>query len=107
MAHSDILALPSRSEGLPVVGVQALAMGLALVLSEAGGNVELVQPGLNGHLFPAGNLDALTESLNTLLVSSAVLRAAQAKSRQLAHAFDLENIVQQYETLFQSVIHKP
>ena len=36
--ESDILVLPSRSEGLSVVGVQALGLGLALVLSDVGGN---------------------------------------------------------------------
>ncbi len=104
MAVSDLLALPSRSEGLPVVGVQGLAMGLALVLSDAGGNVELVQPGENGHLFPAGDLDALTESLESLLASPSAIQSAQAKSRELAKAFDLDVIVEKYETVFKEVI---
>ena len=41
-AKSDILLLPSLSEGFPVVGVQAMGMGLALVLSQIGGCVDLV-----------------------------------------------------------------
>ncbi len=106
MAQSDLLALPSRSEGLPVVGVQGLAMGLALVLSDAGGNVELVQPGSNGCLFPAGDLDALTESLKNLLASPSAIQSAQAKSREMAKAFDLDVIVEKYETVFQEVIGK-
>lgn len=106
MAVSDLLALPSRSEGLPVVGVQGLAMGLALVLSDAGGNVELVQPGGNGCLFPAGDLDALTESLQSLLASPSAIQSAQAKSRAMAKAFDLGVIVEKYETVFQEVIGK-
>lgn len=104
MAQSDVLVLPSRSEGLPVVGVQALAMGLALVLSHAGGNVELVQPGQNGHLFPPGDLNALTESLHRLLTSPSAIQSAQAKSREMAKAFDLGVIVEEYETMFQAVI---
>ncbi|GAB4489207.1 MAG: hypothetical protein Fur0016_21290 [Anaerolineales bacterium] len=107
MARSDILALPSRAEGLPVVGVQALAMGLALVLSEVGGNVELVQPGQNGHLFPAGDLNALTESLRNLLTSPTAIQSAQAKSREMAKAFDLNVIVEKYETIFQKLIRNP
>jgi glycosyltransferase involved in cell wall biosynthesis len=107
MAASDILALPSRAEGLSVVGVQGLAMGLALVLSEVGGNVELVRPGENGFLFPPGDLDALTESLKTLLSSPSAIESAQAKSREMAQAFDLETIVSQYEALFRSVIRNP
>lgn len=103
MAESDLLALPSRSEGLSVVGVQGLAMGLALVLSEAGGNVELVRPGKNGALFPPGDLPALTLALKSLLSSPTRLKEAQQESRALAQAFDLETVVSQYEALFQSI----
>ena len=99
-ARSDILVLPSRSEGLSVVGVQALGMGLALVLSDAGGNRELVRDGENGFLFPTGDMDALTASLQKLLEDPVVLQSAQQKSRDLAHAFDLETIVARYETIF-------
>ena len=53
-AHSDILVMPSRSEGLSVVGVQSLGMGLAMVLSDVGGNSDLVRHGENGFLFPSG-----------------------------------------------------
>ena len=47
---SDILFMPSRSEGLPVVGVQALAKGLAIVASRVGGFVDLVDDDKNGYL---------------------------------------------------------
>jgi L-malate glycosyltransferase len=104
MAQSDILVLPSRSEGLSVVGVQGLAMGLALVLSDAGGNVELVKPGENGCLFSTGDLDALTESLKSLLASPSAIESAQRKSRAMAQAFDLEAIVIQYEAVFKNLI---
>ncbi len=97
--QSDILVLPSRVEGLSVVGVQALGMGLALVLSDAGGNRELVREGENGFLFAAGDLDALALSLGRLLEDPTMLQSAQLKSRELAKKFDLEAIVGQYEKL--------
>ena len=102
-AQSDILVLPSRSEGLSVVGVQALGMGLALVLSDVGGNRELVRDGENGFLFPSGDIVTLTATLKRLLEDLAMLQSAQQKSRELAQAFDLETIVGQYESLFESI----
>ena len=102
-ARSDILVLPSRSEGLSVVGVQALGMGLALVLSDAGGNSELVQDGQNGFLFPVGNVEALVSALQQLLVSPSMLQSAQQESLKLAKKFDLETIVGQYEGLLSSI----
>ena len=102
-ARSDILILPSRSEGLSVVGVQALGMGLAMVLSDAGGNLELVRDGENGFLFPVGDLNALTDRLKKLLESPSVLQSAQEKSRAMAKKFDLATIIDQYESLFEIV----
>ncbi|GAB4483808.1 MAG: glycosyltransferase [Anaerolineales bacterium] len=102
-SRSDILALPSRAEGLSVVGVQALAMGLALVLGAAGGNLELVEDGQNGFLFPPGDVDALTAALRRLLADSAALQSAQSHSLTLAQKFDLNAIVAQYEALLSVV----
>jgi glycosyltransferase involved in cell wall biosynthesis len=106
-AHSDILVLPSRSEGLSVVGVQALGMGLALVLSDAGGNRELVRDAENGFLFPIGDVDTLAASLQKLLENPSMLQSTQQKSRELAKKFDLETIVGQYERLFKTVCLTP
>lgn len=101
-SRSDILVLPSRSEGLSVVAVQALAMGLAMLLSDAGGNLELVHEGVNGSIFPAGDVDALTGRLKLFIENPSMLQSAQAKSREMARKFDLSTIVSQYETLFSS-----
>jgi glycosyltransferase involved in cell wall biosynthesis len=105
-AASDILVLPSRSEGLSVVGVQGLAMGLALILSEAGGNPELVKPGENGFLFQPGDVDALTAALESLLTSPEKMAAFQARSRAMAEAFDLEEIVSQYEKTLEAAAER-
>jgi L-malate glycosyltransferase len=102
-AASDILVLPSRSEGLSVVGVQGLAMGLALVLSEAGGNPELVLANENGFLVPAGDVAALTSTLKSLLSAPQKIAAFQARSREMAQAFELGKIVAQYEQVFREI----
>jgi len=99
-ARSDLLVLPSRSEGLSVVGVQALGMGLAMLLSDAGGNLELVRDGENGFLFPVGDVAALTDRLKRLIENPSMLQSAQAKSREMAKKFDLAAIISQYELIF-------
>ncbi len=102
-ARSDILVMPSRSEGLSVVGVQSLGMGLALVLSDVGANSDLVRDGQNGFLFRSGDRNALTTALKRLLEDPAMLQSAQQKSRELAQAFDLGAVIGQYEMIFKSV----
>ncbi|MHC1783124.1 MAG: glycosyltransferase [Anaerolineaceae bacterium] len=98
-SKSDILFMPSLSEGLPVVGVQALSMGLALVLSRVGGCVDLVQDGINGALLEPSDEAGFGRSLRHLLGNPAALLAARLASRDLAGKFEINTIVSQYEKM--------
>ncbi len=105
-ARSDILFMPSKSEGLPVVGVQALACGLALVVSRAGGFVDLVESGRNGALHNWDAADDMTASLRALLSDRAALESARTQSLQIAQRFDIEQVVDAYEKLFAELYAK-
>lgn len=60
----DVYIQPSLVEGLPRSVVEALAQGLPVILSEAGGHPELVH---REFLFPPGNSKALTDRIVSLL----------------------------------------
>ncbi|RJP48020.1 MAG: glycosyltransferase family 4 protein [Anaerolineaceae bacterium] len=102
-ARSDILFMPSRAEGLPVVGVQALASGLALIVGRTGGFADLVSDGENGFLHDADDADGLASSLHSLLSDPAALLSARQKSLALARTFDIEHIVDEYEKILLSI----
>lgn len=104
--NSDILFLPSLSEGLPLVGVQALAMGLAMVVSDAGGNVDVVQPGINGVLHAPEDAAGFEQSLRMLLTDSEKLLRFRLASREFAKKFDNAAITEQYERVFCQVFHR-
>lgn len=62
--NSDVLVQASHFEPWAVVLNEAAAGGLAIVSSNiVGAAAELVREGVNGHLFPAKNVDALTDAL--------------------------------------------
>ena len=67
--ESRLLVLPSFSEGLPVVIQEALALGRPVISTYVGGIPELVEPGVNGWLVPAGSLDALCAAMREALVT--------------------------------------
>jgi glycosyltransferase involved in cell wall biosynthesis len=102
--------MPSRVEGLPVVGVQATAMGLALVLSRAGGNVDLVDGAAaeaatqNGFLVDLAHPQGFAEALRTLLSSPEKLLACRKGSRKVAEKFDLRGVVESYDQIFTRVV---
>ena len=61
------LVLPSFNEGLPVVIMEAFAMGRPVVSTYIAGIPELVESGKSGWLVPAGSLDRLTTALREVL----------------------------------------
>ena len=102
---SDILFMPSLSEGLPVIGVQALAKGLALVVSKVGGFVELVDEGQNGFLVVVHHPTGFSIALRQLLSHQSDLRYFRETSLQRAVNFDVNRIVEQYEDIFKELLH--
>jgi colanic acid/amylovoran biosynthesis glycosyltransferase len=61
------MVLPSFAEGLPVVIMEALALGRPVITTYIAGIPELVEPGVSGWLVPAGSITALTGALRAVL----------------------------------------
>jgi teichuronic acid biosynthesis glycosyltransferase TuaC len=66
---SDVLTLPSWSEGYPNVVVESVACGRPVVATDVGGTREILRDG-NGVLVPARNVDALCRGLQEALTKS-------------------------------------
>lgn len=67
MKNCYCLVLPSLSEGLGRVLMEAMALGKPVIASNVGGIPDLVQDGKNGFLFKSGNSGQLAEKLKILL----------------------------------------
>jgi glycosyltransferase involved in cell wall biosynthesis len=96
---SDILFMPSLSEGLPVTGVQALAKGLAIVASKIGGFADIVDEGENGYLVELSHISEFSGVLRQLLLDQTCLERFRNASLEKASNFDIARIVGQYEKI--------
>ena len=67
LLDSAMLILPSFAEGLPVVIMEAMALGRPVVTTYIAGIPELVIPGENGWLIPAGSLESLVSTMRQAL----------------------------------------
>ncbi|MBI5951802.1 MAG: glycosyltransferase family 4 protein [Chloroflexi bacterium] len=103
-SRSDILFMPSLSEGLPVVGVQALATGLAIVASDIGGFLDLVDRESNGYLIDAHDVPAFANALRGLISNPEKLLRFREASVEKASDFDIQKIVDQYQSILQDVL---
>jgi len=63
------MVLPSFAEGLPVVLMEALALGRPVISTYIAGIPELVRPGECGWLVPSGDVDALTAAMREVLAT--------------------------------------
>jgi glycosyltransferase involved in cell wall biosynthesis len=63
------VAIPSRChENQPMIALEAMACGVPVVASHLGGLPELIDPGVDGHVVPPNDVEALAGSLEGLLV---------------------------------------
>ncbi|RIK31427.1 MAG: hypothetical protein DCC56_04375 [Anaerolineae bacterium] len=102
---SDILFMPSLSEGLPVVGVQALAKGLAIVASRIGGFVDLVDEGQNGYLIETGKRAGYKTRLQEALQNPSRLLSLRQASLEKAKSFEISRIAERYEAIFEQIVN--
>lgn len=105
-SQSDILFMPSFSEGLPVVGVQALAKGLAIVSSRIGGFLDLVEHEKNGFLIDVHDHAAFSQALRELISSPSTLLQFRHASIEKSREFDIQKIADKYQMIFQTVLEQ-
>ena len=92
---SRALALPSFMEGLPVVVMEAMVLRRPVLCTCVAGVPELVRPGIDGWLFPAGDVDALADAIEQLLATPTSRLDAMGEAAHLRalerHSVDTES----------------
>jgi glycosyltransferase involved in cell wall biosynthesis len=83
------LVLPSRSEGLPRVVIEAFCRGRAVVGARAGGIPDIVEDDVNGLLVPPGDADALAGALIRVLHDVALAERLGASAAAAAERWAL------------------
>jgi len=81
-ANTDIFVLSSLAEGIPMVLLEAMALEKPCVAPYIAGIPELIEQGVNGLMFPVGDVNELSESLCRLAESSELRASIGKKARQ-------------------------
>lgn len=100
MPAFDVLALPSRYEGLPYVLLEALAAGLPIVATDVGGVRLAVEEGENGYVVPCGVADRFADALASLLADPARRERAGRAARARAPRFSIAEMVARTEAIY-------
>jgi glycosyltransferase involved in cell wall biosynthesis len=84
---ASLLVLPSRSEGLPRIVIEAFCRGRPVVGTRAGGIPDIVRDGENGLLVPAEDASALADALVRALSDRELLEGLAGGARESARAW--------------------
>ena len=105
MQASDVFALVSSLEGLPVSLIEAMAVGLPSVVSDIPANLQLVESGAQGLSAPLNDSAAIARSLLALLNDESARRAMGESARaKVKVAYATESVVLRYERLFAGML---
>jgi glycosyltransferase involved in cell wall biosynthesis len=91
VVRSDVFLLPSYEEGLPMAMLEAMAQGLAPIVSPVGGIPNVVGDGVEGLLVEPGDVDALAAALRRLVDDHALRQRVAAAARARAEHFDVDH----------------
>jgi glycosyltransferase involved in cell wall biosynthesis len=105
LGGNAIFVMPSRSEGIPIALLEAMAHGLPIVASRVGGIPEVVQDTREALLVPPDDVNALEVALARLLTDQAQARALGEAARARYEAdFRVEAMRDRYADLYARVL---
>ncbi len=101
---SQVMVLPSFAEGLPVVLMEALALGRPVITTYVAGIPELVQPGENGWLVAAGSVEALKTAMKAAVETDAKTLETMGKqgTKAVAQQHNIQQESQRLMALFKT-----
>lgn len=99
---ADLFFMTSDYEGLPLTVLEAMAAGLPIVSTKAGGIVDVVEDGKNGYLVDCNDEDALVEAIGKLCSCPARCDSFSKESAVLSNQYSLERMAEKYLEMYLS-----
>ncbi len=100
----DVFVQPSLAEGMSNTLLEAMAAGLPVLATNAGGNPEVMEDGRQGCLFPPRDVQALTDHLARLAENDALRKQFGVAARQHAvQDFGLQRMLDNYSHLYKTL----
>jgi len=101
LASADLFLLPTQSESFGLSALEALATGVPVIGSRAGGLPEVVRDGETGALCPVGDVEGMALAAIALLSDAERWRAASTLAAADARVrFGMDEVVEQYERFY-------
>src|ERR1700761_5047411 len=104
---ADLMLMPSEMESFGLVALEAMACKVPTIATAVGGIPELIEDGLNGRLFPVGEVEAMAAAAIDLLGANAKHAAmAEAGRKTAQQRFCASKIIPLYEGYYERVLER-
>ncbi len=101
LALMDIYLLSSFSEGTSMTLLEAMSIGKPMVVTDAGGNSEVVKHGYNGYVTKNDDAEHFAKSIEKLLVAPKLkVKYGLNSNKRFQEFFDVSKMTTQYETMY-------
>ncbi len=101
----DIFISTSLTEGLPNNTLEAMSMGLPVVVTNVGGVSELVQAGISGYLFEPRDVNGISQKIIDLLADDAALaRVSHFARKRIEEKFTFDRRLKAIEGIYQEIM---
>ncbi len=102
----DIFVLASRMEGLGTAALEAMASGLPVIATSAGGIAEIIVDNSNGLLVPSNDPDALADAIIKLIDESRLRERLAENAIETVSRFSIENTALKHITLYKDLLRE-
>ncbi len=104
LSISDLFLLPSQYESFGLAALEAMACGVPVISTNAGGLPEINVQGVTGFLSDVGDVEDMAKHALELLESDTRLQEAKDAARAHARKFEKSLIIPKYEALYEQVL---
>jgi len=103
MSNSDLFVLASLHEGFGVVYLEAMYCKLPVIAADEGGQVDLLEEGLSGHLVKIGDVNQMSSALDSILSNTEKARKMGEYNVGHVNNFSISRLAAKYEEQFEAL----
>lgn len=105
LSAADVMLLPSESESFGLAALEAMACGVPVISSNAGGLPELNRHGVSGLMSDVGDVSEMAKQVLYLIETPDRLNKFKKQAKERSESFNLKTVLPQYEAIYEHVLN--